>query len=63
MNLFKRLIEYINGSRQELKKVVWPSRREVTQHTIMVITISLVVAFMLGVIVDFTLTWLLEQII
>lgn len=62
MNAFSKLIEYVNGSRHELKKVVWPSRREVTQHTIMVIVVSLAVAFFLGVLVDFSLTWLLEQI-
>lgn len=34
----------------ELKKVVWPSKKEVTQYSLLVIGISLAVALFLGVI-------------
>ena len=44
----KKLFKYINESRKELKKVVWPSKKEVTRHTILVIIISLVVAIFIG---------------
>lgn len=55
MNIFKRLINYINSSQQELKKVVWPSKKEITHHTFLVIGISLGVAAFLGI-VDYILT-------
>ena len=41
---------------------MWPSRKEVIQHTILVIAVSLGVAFFLGGI-DFILTLLIEAII
>ena len=58
-----RLIDYLQGAQQELKKVVWPSRKEVTRHTLIVIGISLAVALFLGVVVDYTLTAILEIIL
>ena len=39
---------YLKESRQELKKVNWPSRREVLRMTLMVIVFSAVVALILG---------------
>lgn len=62
MNIFSRIINYLKASRQELKKVVWPSRKETIQHTLMVIGISLGVALFLGG-TDYILTLLLEIII
>lgn len=49
MNIFKRLISYIKESKDELKKVVWPTRKEVIRNTILVIAISLFVAIFLGI--------------
>ncbi|MBN1779055.1 MAG: preprotein translocase subunit SecE [Candidatus Buchananbacteria bacterium] len=63
MNIAKSITDYFIGARQELKKVVWPSKKEVIQHTSMVIAISLGVALFLGVIVDYTLTFFLKFII
>jgi len=62
MNAATKIFEYLKGSREELRKVVWPSRRELIQHTILVIAISLAVAFFLGLLIDFPLTLLVEQI-
>ena len=62
MNPVTRLINYIKASHQELKKVVWPSKKEVYQHTLLVIGISLGVAAFLGII-DYILTILLGIII
>ena len=62
MNIITKTIDYLKASRQELKKVVWPSRKEVIQHTILVIAVSLGVAFFLGGI-DFILTLLIEAIL
>ncbi|MFH0853142.1 MAG: preprotein translocase subunit SecE [bacterium] len=53
------LVNYIRESRDELKKVVWPTRSETTRHTVMVIAISLGVAAFLGV-VDYILNYILE---
>lgn len=43
-----RLFQYVRESRDELKKVVWPTRQETVRHTIMVIAISVAVAVFLG---------------
>ena len=55
MNILSRFINYIKGSKQELKKVVWPSKKETKEHTILVIGISLGMAAFLGL-VDYILT-------
>jgi len=57
-----KLIKYIKDSRAELKKVVWPSKKETRNHTLMVIGISLGVAAFLGV-VDFALNLVLKMFI
>ncbi|OGY44191.1 MAG: preprotein translocase subunit SecE [Candidatus Buchananbacteria bacterium RIFCSPHIGHO2_02_FULL_38_8] len=57
-----RLVNYLKASQLELKKVIWPSKKETTNHTLMVIGISLGVAAFLGA-VDYILTLLLEIII
>jgi preprotein translocase subunit SecE len=53
---------YVRESRDELRKVVWPTRRETLNHTLLVIGISLAVAAFLGVI-DFGLTSVLQTFI
>ena len=62
MNVFKRLFNYIIASHKELKKVIWPSKKEVYQMTILVIVISLGVAAFLGI-TDYILTILIDIII
>jgi len=49
-------------SRAELKKVLWPTKRQTLNHTLMVIGISLGLAIFLGAI-DFGLNKLLELFI
>ncbi|MAF24104.1 preprotein translocase subunit SecE [bacterium] len=56
------LIKYLREARTELKKVVWPTRSETINHTILVIAISLVTAAFLGV-VDIIFTELFQTII
>jgi len=58
----KKLLNYIRLSYIELKKVIWPDRKTVINHTIMVIAMSLAVAVFLGII-DFIFTTLLNFII
>ena len=57
-----KLIDYLKGSREELSKVVWPSRETITNHSAMVIGISIAVAIFLGAI-DFALSKVLEVVI
>jgi preprotein translocase subunit SecE len=57
-----KLINYIKESKDELKKVVWPSRKETTKYTLLVIGISLGVAAFLGAL-DIGMTYVLEQVI
>ena len=56
-----KITSYIRESKDELKKVVWPSRKETTKLTLLVIGISLFVAIFLGA-VDFLLTIGLDKI-
>lgn len=57
-----KIANYFKGAREELAKVVWPSRETTVQHTLVVIGISVVVAIFLGA-VDFLLNLALETII
>ncbi|MFA4936882.1 MAG: preprotein translocase subunit SecE [Patescibacteria group bacterium] len=43
-----KLTNYFKQSIEELKRVVWPTKKETTQHTLLVIGISLGVAIFLG---------------
>jgi len=54
-----KLVSYLQGAREELAKVVWPSRETVVNHTLVVIGLSLIVAVFLGAI-DYILTKVLE---
>jgi preprotein translocase subunit SecE len=57
-----KLIKYIQESKVELKNVSWPSKKDVQQHTILVIIISLGVALFLGL-TDYVLTLGLDKFI
>lgn len=55
-------IQFIKEARNELMKVVWPTRQETIRMTLGVIIICLVVAAILGA-ADFGLTKLIESAI
>jgi preprotein translocase SecE subunit len=55
-------IQFIKEAKNELTKVIWPTRRETIKITLGVIGISLVVAAILGA-SDFGLTKLIEYAI
>lgn len=57
-----KIIKYVKESRQELKKVVWPTKNETIKYTMLVIGISLAVAVFFGII-DFFFTLGLEKIL
>ena len=57
-----KLVNYLKGAREELAKVVWPTKDTTVQHTLVVIAISLATAIFLGSI-DFLFNKVLETII
>lgn len=62
MKLFKKIGQYLKDSIQELKKVTWPTKRQITIYTIVVIAMSIAVAIYFGIL-DYFFNWLLETII
>lgn len=62
MKWFNKIITYIKEARIELKKVIWPSRKEVVRHTLIVIGVSLAAAFVLGIF-DYAFFLILERVI
>ena len=44
-----RIVRYVRESRDELRKVIWPTRSETVRHTLLVIGISVFVAIFLGI--------------
>ncbi|MFA6593774.1 MAG: preprotein translocase subunit SecE [Candidatus Buchananbacteria bacterium] len=62
MSFTDNTAKYLKESYAEMKNVTWPTKKEIKQHTILVIGISLAVALFLGL-VDFLLTIGLENLI
>ena len=60
--MFKRLLAYFSETKEELSRVSWPSRENVTKHTLLVIVVSVVVAIYLGA-ADVLFTYGLERLI
>ncbi|MFA6511532.1 MAG: preprotein translocase subunit SecE [Patescibacteria group bacterium] len=56
------LLSYFSESKDELRKVVWPTRKETMNGTIMVVVFSVVVAAFLGA-ADYVLNIAFEQLI
>ncbi|MFH1078596.1 MAG: preprotein translocase subunit SecE [Patescibacteria group bacterium] len=44
MNFLNSIVQYLRSSRAELQKVTWPSRKETTRYSVLVLTVSIVVA-------------------
>lgn len=49
MNIFEQLADYIKGAISEMKKVVWPSRKETIQYSAIVIAMSIGMAIFFGI--------------
>jgi preprotein translocase subunit SecE len=58
----QRLFEYLNQSRSELSKVVWPSRRQAARLTGLVIGFSIALALFIGL-MDTIFSSVLQKII
>jgi len=57
-----KITEYLKETKTELKHVIWPNRRQTFYYTLIVIVLSVLVAYYLGVF-DFIFSKGLEQII
>jgi len=60
--MFQRIKNYLKDTQVEMKRVTWPSRQETTRATLVVIGISLGVAFFLGAL-DLVFTFLLNRFV
>jgi preprotein translocase subunit SecE len=45
-----RIVRYLRETRAELRKVVWPSRKEATRLSIIVLSVTVAMSAFLGVI-------------
>lgn len=59
IKMFSKIASFLEESKQELMRVNWPSREETVRLTLIVILMSLLVAFFLGAL-DFVFAKLLE---
>lgn len=57
-----KITNYFQESKAELKKVIWPTKKQTINHTLLVIGFSLGMALFLGA-VDYGLTKLIEFIL
>ena len=62
MNIISKITAYIKDSIAELKKVTWPTKKQTTNYTLLVIGVSLSLAAFIGII-DYLLTVGVQQII
>ncbi len=54
-------VEFVRGARSELRKVVWPTRAETTQTTLIVIAMVVIMGVLLWLL-DVLLLWLVRLI-
>ena len=57
-----KVVEYLKETKTELKHVIWPTRTQTMAFTIIVIVLSVLVAYFLGIF-DFIFSKGLEKII
>jgi preprotein translocase subunit SecE len=57
-----KLFDFFSETKQELKKVVWPTRRELFGSMMVVIVTTLMLAAFIGC-VDFVLSQILQRVI
>jgi len=58
----KEFLEFFEESKVEIRKVVWPTRKETITTCVAVLVVSLVIALYLGII-DFALSKIVETIL
>ena len=57
-----KFVEYLKETKTELKHVIWPSRSQTIYYTLIVIVLSVAVAYYLGIF-DFIFSRGLEKLI
>ena len=62
LNHMSKITEYLKETKMELKHVIWPSRSQTFYYTLIVIVLSVVVAYYLGAF-DFIFSKGLEKVI
>ncbi len=62
MNVFQRFVNYLKETRQELRHVNWPSRKNAIRFTLLVIGVSAVIAAFLGLL-DILFQFLLNRFV
>ena len=62
MGVLKRAHEFFGEVLEEFRKVTWPNRQELINSTVVVITVTVVIAFFLGG-VDIVLARIVERIL
>ena len=62
MNLIAKLKTYLKESVAEMKKVVWPTKKQTTTYTLIVIGLSLGIAVFFGIL-DYVFNLGLEKVI
>jgi preprotein translocase subunit SecE len=62
MDFLRRAQEFVREVMAEFRKVTWPSRQELINSTVVVITVTVVVALFLGG-VDIVLARIVERIL
>jgi len=60
--IMSKVIEYLKETRTELKHVVWPNRQQTIFYTVIVIVLSILIAYFLGIF-DFIFLRVLKGII
>lgn len=61
-NIIERLKEYFRDTRGELRKVTWPTRKQATNLTLIVLAVTVVMAIFLGG-VDYMFSALIRWIV
>jgi len=49
MSIGNKIVDYFRTSKVELKKVAWPTKKETTHYTLIVVGLCIVVAIFFGV--------------
>ena len=62
MNIIQKISSFFKDAISEMKKVTWPTKKEATKNTLIVIMVCIAVAIFLGGI-DFLFNKLIEEFI
>lgn len=62
LNHMSKITDYFKETKAELKHVIWPTRRQTFYYTLIVIVLSVIIAYYLGVF-DFIFSQGLQKLI